>query len=44
MDISKYSVEDFVLDERFRKWIFHPNAKSNLFWEKYLDDHPGKIN
>ncbi len=40
MDYSKYSVEDFILDERFRKWTIHPEKEDNLFWEDWLAKNP----
>lgn len=42
MDISTYTAEDFVLDPAFRKWVLHPNAASNLMWEKLLAANPSK--
>lgn len=40
MDQLNYSVEDFVLDSDFRKWILSPNNKSNLQWEEYIKRNP----
>ena len=42
MDISNYTTEDFVLDPSFKKWVMHPNAASNLFWESLLAENPLK--
>ncbi|OOG78207.1 FecR family protein [Algoriphagus sp. A40] len=40
MDISKYSVEDFVLDREFRIWILSPDKNSNIHWESVLVEKP----
>src|SRR5690554_596538 len=42
MDISKYTLEDFVLDPSFRNWVLNPNAGSNIKWEELLDAFPSK--
>lgn len=40
MDISKYSVEDFVLDREFRIWILSPDKNSNIHWDSVLGKYP----
>ncbi|MFC4870982.1 FecR family protein [Negadavirga shengliensis] len=40
MGLSNYTVEDFVLDPEFRKWVLHPNNKSNVRWDRYLEENP----
>lgn len=40
MDISNYTVEDFVLDLEFRVWVLSPNAESNILWERLLNEKP----
>jgi len=40
MDYRNYSVEDFILDARFRKWVLKPDPEINLFWENWLARHP----
>jgi len=42
MDISKYTLEDFVLDPSFRNWVLDPNAGANVKWEKLLNAFPSK--
>ena len=42
MEISNYTIEDFVLDPSFKKWVMQPNAESNLFWENLLAENPLK--
>lgn len=44
MNYKTYTTEDFVLDQKFRNWILKPNTELNLFWEKFIDDNPGKLN
>ncbi len=39
---ERYGVEDFVLDEAFRKWVLHPDKSSHSFWTNWLAAHPQK--
>ncbi|MEQ8880072.1 MAG: DUF4974 domain-containing protein [Cyclobacteriaceae bacterium] len=36
------TIDDFVLNSEFRNWVLSPSASSNVFWEKWLQDHPDK--
>ena len=40
MDYRNYSVEDFILDARFTKWVLEPNPETNRYWENWLANHP----
>lgn len=42
MEYTDYSVEDFIRDEYFQKWIIHPDNIALDFWQKWIDDHPDK--
>jgi transmembrane sensor len=42
MDYSRFTVEDFALDRKFRKWVLAPDAETNLFWSAWLERHPNK--
>lgn len=42
MSYSEFTVEDFVLNKHFQKWVFSPDAESNLFWQSWLQRHPEK--
>lgn len=44
MDMSKldYTVEDFVLDPDFRKWVLSPDETTKTYWDDYLKKHPSK--
>lgn len=42
MDYAQYTVEDFLLDEQFRKWIYHPDEDNNAYWENWLSQNPKK--
>ena len=42
MDYKQYSVEDFILDATFRKWVLDPDKDSHMFWRQWLDEHPQK--
>jgi transmembrane sensor len=39
---SEYSIEDFVLDPEFKKWVLNPDAESKSYWEEYLKNNPSK--
>lgn len=41
-DYYHYSVNDFVMDEYFRQWVWSPDDASNLFWREWLHLHPDK--
>lgn len=43
MDISHWTVEDFVLDPGFRKWVLFPDTETNIFWEGLVFGNPGKL-
>jgi len=43
MDISNWSVDDFVLNDGFREWVLSPNSEVNLVWEKRINEHPEKL-
>lgn len=43
MDLSNYTVKDFVLNESFQKWILESDAEAKAFWEDWVDEHPDKI-
>ncbi len=36
------TIDDFVLNAEFRNWVINPNVSANIFWEKWLRDHPEK--
>lgn len=42
MDLENYSVKDFVLNESFQKWILEDDEEARIFWEEFLNAHPGK--
>ncbi|WP_373494658.1 FecR family protein [Aquiflexum sp.] len=39
---SEYSIEDFVLDPEFKKWVLNPDAETKIYWEEYLKSNPSK--
>jgi transmembrane sensor len=41
---SNYRPEDFLTDERFRKWILSGGREESLFWEGFKEQFPEKIN
>ncbi len=42
MNYKDYSPEDFAADAYFRKWVQSPDVHTDLFWETYLAQNPGK--
>lgn len=43
VDISGFSVEDFVLNREFRIWVLFPGKSTNIHWDKLLKENPGQI-
>jgi len=43
MDYSKYTSKDFILDDDFKSWILGPTPQKEAFWQKFLEDNPGKV-
>lgn len=43
MNISKFTVEDFVLNKEFRAWVFTPSQESNNFWQHLFEKSPGQV-
>jgi len=42
MSVSNYSVEDFVLDPEFKKWVLDSDPDAKRFWESFITLHPQK--
>lgn len=43
MDYSAHTVEDFISDPYFRKWVENPDQSCHEFWQDFLQQYPGKI-
>ena len=43
MDISEFSVEDFVLHREFRIWVLYPDRNSNILWRSLLEENPSQV-
>ncbi|WP_186756504.1 FecR family protein [Echinicola salinicaeni] len=43
MNKSKYTVEDFVLDPEFKRWVIYPDSSSKSDWKNFLENHPDKL-
>lgn len=39
-DYNQYSINDFVLDESFRRWVFHPDEQTMSFWHTFMLRNP----
>jgi transmembrane sensor len=42
MSYNHFTAEDFFHDSNFRKWVLQPDPELNIFWEKWLLNHPNK--
>ena len=42
MDYHSFTTNDFVADEHFQQWVYHPNDETDLFWQRWLQRHPDK--
>lgn len=43
MNISDFSIEDFVLDASFRSWVLSPTPGLNAEWNGYIAKYPFKV-
>lgn len=43
-DYYHFSVNDFVMDEYFQAWVWHPTDETNQFWRAWIARHPDKAN
>lgn len=42
VDYQDFSVDDFVMDDYFQKWVMHPDPATCTFWENYLSRNSQK--
>lgn len=40
IDYKTFSVEDFIKDEFFQRWVYFPGAENTAFWENFLTESP----
>ncbi|MBO0353548.1 DUF4974 domain-containing protein [Muricauda ruestringensis] len=40
MEYKTFNEKDFIADEFFQQWVWHPDVESNCFWEDFLENHP----
>jgi hypothetical protein len=43
VEISDFSVEDFVMDGCFRMWVLYPSEISNIRWRRLLRENPKQV-
>ena len=43
MKYTNYSVDDFLLDEKFKNWVKNPNEELDFFWNSWVENHPDKL-
>ncbi|GAB3855148.1 hypothetical protein GCM10028822_25990 [Hymenobacter terrigena] len=42
MDFTRYSVDDFVVDESFQAFVARADSEAGRFWQAWLSEHPEK--
>ena len=42
MHYDHYTVDDFLADESFRRWVLSPDRETSAFWEDWREQHPEK--
>lgn len=42
MNYQHYTIEDFLLDKKFRAWVEYPNEDLESFWHEFIAAHPEK--
>ena len=42
MKYINYSVQDFVLDEKFKVWVLQTDTQYDSFWDSWLAENPDK--
>lgn len=42
-DYRDYSVDDFIADDRFIKWVKFPDEETNDFWSGFISENPDKV-
>lgn len=40
MEYQHYSVDDFLTDQHFQKWVLNPDEEDQSFWENWVLTHP----
>ena len=40
MDRKKNTIEDFLADPEFKKWVLNPDRRSQIFWDQWIEVHP----
>ena len=43
MKYEDFTYIDFIKDDFFANWVLKPNYESDLFWKKWMANHPHKI-
>jgi transmembrane sensor len=42
MHYLDYDTEDFLKDEKFKSWVFHPDHDSDFYWNSFMESFPEK--
>lgn len=42
MKYQHYTLEDFLMDADFRKWVLEPETSTSAFWESWIQENPEK--
>ena len=38
-----YDLNDFLENDRFRQWVYHPTEGQHSFWNEFLENYPEKL-
>jgi len=43
MDYAQYTLDDFLADDRFKRWVLHPDSEEeNQFWKSFIQKNPAQ--
>jgi ferric-dicitrate binding protein FerR (iron transport regulator) len=43
MNYTEFSVEEYVWDENFRRWVLFPDAHLDAFWNEWMTNNPDRV-
>ena len=42
MNYRNFTIEDFLADDFFQRWVLDPDVESNVFWQNWIRENPDK--
>ncbi|UII24993.1 FecR family protein [Fulvivirga maritima] len=43
MQGEKKSIENYLLNREFKKWVLNPDPNNQIFWKKWIETHPEEL-